>query len=133
MIRIPLLLLSLALSCAAWAGHCADAQSTAPVAATAAKPYRLEAVLDRRDGLYTVAARTNLALSIAHYGGAHVPGEGHVHLYVNGRLIGPITSDQPLYLPPLVKGDNLVRLVLASNDHVESIYGVAAEAHVTPD
>ncbi|TJZ65366.1 hypothetical protein [Chitiniphilus eburneus] len=128
---LPSLLLTLA--SAAWAGHCDTARAATPVTAPAPPAYRLEAVIGRTDGLYTVAARTDLALSSEHYGGAHVPDEGHVHLYVNGRLIGPITSAQPLYLPPLTKGDNVVRLVLASNDHVESIYQVATEAHVGVD
>lgn len=111
-----------------WAAHCAQAASTSDAPQT--HRYQLEAVIQIEGGLYTVAAKTDLQLSEAHYGGPHVAGEGHVHLYVNGKLIGPIVSDKPLYLPPLAPGDNVIRLVLATNGHDESTYAVSSESKV---
>ncbi|WP_255988095.1 hypothetical protein [Chitinolyticbacter albus] len=111
-----------------WAAHCDEATSTSD--APQPHRYQLETVIQTEGGLYTVAAKTDLLLSEAHYGGAHIAGEGHVHLYVNGRLIGPIVNEKPLYLPPLSPGDNTIRLVLATNGHDESVYAVSSEATV---
>ncbi len=51
-----------------------------------------------------------------HASGAHVAGEGHAHIYVNGaklaRLYGPW-----LHLPALPKGEVTVEVTLTANDH----------------
>ncbi|MEC9362880.1 MAG: hypothetical protein VYC42_06620 [Pseudomonadota bacterium] len=54
--------------------------------------------------------------------GAHVPGEGHAHLYVDGqkaaRLYGPW-----YHLPSLGAGTHALRVTLNANDHRELALG----------
>ncbi|MGA1872051.1 MAG: hypothetical protein ACMUHY_00130 [Thermoplasmatota archaeon] len=57
----------------------------------------------------------NLTLS-EDYGGSNVPGEGHVHLYINDALIGPYSSEW-INLTDLPEGDHIFRLELRNNDH----------------
>lgn len=68
---------------------------------------------------------TNLKLSDERYGGEHVQGEGHIHLYVNERLIGPIVAPDSYNvsdIATLKDGENAFKLVLATNNHDESVY-----------
>jgi uncharacterized membrane protein YphA (DoxX/SURF4 family) len=57
--------------------------------------------------------------------GAHVPGEGHAHLYVDGaqvaRMYGPV-----VHLPALPPGQRTVTAVLATRDH--RLYAHGGEA-----
>lgn len=69
---------------------------------------------------------TNLKLSDERYNGPHVEGEGHIHLYVNGTLVGPIVAPDTFSVSEITTlndGENTIKLVLATNDHNESIYG----------
>lgn len=67
---------------------------------------------------------TGFAFSPQHVSQAHVPGEGHAHLYVNGekiaRLYGPWVQ-----LPPVKAGD-VVAVGLYSNDHKSLAVGQKA-------
>lgn len=66
---------------------------------------------------------TNLTFSEENYGRAHKEGEGHVHLYINGRLIGPLKHAGPHEIVRhLQDGDNEIKLALASNSHNEAAY-----------
>lgn len=68
---------------------------------------------------------TNLKLSDERYGGDHVEGEGHIHLYVNDRLVGPIVAPDSFNvadIETLKDGENAIKLVLATNSHDESVY-----------
>lgn len=71
---------------------------------------------------------TNLLLSKENYNGSHQEGEGHVHLFVNDNLIGPLQDKEPFLLANLLDdGENKIRLVLASNNHDESVYQTSYE------
>src|SRR5690606_26261347 len=71
---------------------------------------------------------TNLTLSKENYNGSHQEGEGHVHLFVNGKLIGPLQDKEPFLIANLLEdGDNTIRLALASNNHDESVYQTSYE------
>ncbi|TVX89671.1 hypothetical protein [Paenibacillus agilis] len=96
------------------------------------KPYRLNASVEEDDDQYILRIRTNLRLSIKNYNGPPVEGEGHIHFYLNGKLIGPIVDKKPFKLTNLVEGKNKIRLVLAQNNHWET-YGVVKELTVEKD
>ncbi len=54
--------------------------------------------------------------------GVHVEGEGHAHLYVDGRKVARVYG--PWYhLPPLPPGSHEIRVTLNSNDHREYTVG----------
>lgn len=72
---------------------------------------------------YELLIDTNLTFSIENYNLSHQEGEGHVHLYVNGRLIGPLRENKPHPVANYLKdGENTIKLALASNNHDESKY-----------
>ena len=47
---------------------------------------------------------------------AHVAGEGHAHLYINGNKIARM-YDRWFHIPELIKDKNEIRVTLNSNDH----------------
>lgn len=100
--------------------------SPAPVKQTA---YSLDATAYEENGKFYIKAVTDLKLSSEHYGGEPVDGEGHIHVYVNGKLAGPIKDDTPFQLSTLLAGTYAIKLVLAENNHKES-FGVSKELSV---
>ncbi len=48
--------------------------------------------------------------------GAHVPGEGHAHVYVNGAKLARVYGPW-LHIPGLPAGDSTVTVTLNANDH----------------
>lgn len=87
--------------------------------------YTLHAVVNDQ---YELLIETNLQFSKENYNRSHQEGEGHVHLYVNNRLIGPLQDKGPVFMSNYLKdGDNTVKLVLASNNHDESKYQTSYE------
>lgn len=90
--------------------------------------YTLSAVINEE---YQLVFDTNLELSEDNYGKSHEEGQGHVHLYINDQLIGPLLHMGPHQTEPfLFDGENEIRLVLASNNHIESIYNISYELAV---
>lgn len=103
-------------------------ESSEPAAAEPAQPepaYTIDAEIEQRDDGYYLHVTTNLTLSTENYGLAHVEGEGHIHLYINGSLIGPIVDLEPVLLDRLKEGRNEVRVALAKNNH--SLYAGASK------
>lgn len=47
---------------------------------------------------------------------AHMDGEGHAHLYINGKKIARMYSDW-IHIPEFLRGNNEIRVTLNSNDH----------------
>lgn len=97
-----------------------------------ANGYWLDADLARIDGAWKLTPLTNIRFAPQKYGGAPAPGEGHVHLYLNGQLIGPITHEGPVLLPLLDQETYVVKLVLTASNHSEAAYGVCREIRVGP-
>ena len=97
--------------------------SPASVPAERGSGYDLSGYIDDQLHLYV---ETNLELSKENYGKAHQEGQGHVHLYINGRLIGPLQEEGPHVIKwHLQNGENEIKLVLASNGHDESKYNTS--------
>lgn len=88
--------------------------------------YTLDATAYKENDRYFLNIETNLNISKENYGIKAVEGEGHIHLYINGSLIGPIQETSGYPLPLMKKGTNEIKLVLATNKHAES-YKVSKE------
>lgn len=99
-----------------------DSREAAASASSTSKEetkYTLDASAYKEDDRYYLNITTNLKLSEEHYEGPPVDGEGHIHLYLNGALVGPIKDTSPYRLPLMLKGSNTIKLVLAENNHPE--------------
>lgn len=103
------------------AGSSAGNSGTSEAKAPAEKPeYSLSGSVNDQVELLI---ETNLDMSEEYYGKLHQEGQGHVHLYINGRLIGPLKTKGPHSIAQLLQfGENEIKLALASNGHDESKY-----------
>ncbi|UJF33149.1 hypothetical protein [Paenibacillus hexagrammi] len=72
--------------------------------------------LDGRTALITYSV-SNLQLSNEHVGKQNVQGEGHLHLYVDGKQKGMFSQVTPLKLTNLATGKHEIKLELQQNDH----------------
>jgi hypothetical protein len=59
----------------------------------------------------------NMKISADHYGHQAVPGEGHLHVYVDGVQKAGLKSDAPVRLENLSPGKHTIKLDLQNNDH----------------
>jgi hypothetical protein len=88
------------------------------------------------DATYVVAGNSvtitykvsNLQLSADPMGGAKVPGEGHLHLTVDGKQKAMLKTEAPVKLENLTAGKHTIKLDLQQNDHtalnVEKIFNI---------
>jgi hypothetical protein len=86
------------------------------------RQYKLDATIQQDGDQYSIKVKTDLTFSQDHYGLAHQVGEGHIHFFVNNGLIGPIMSNGLFPIDSgllLSEGENIIKLVLAGNDHSE--------------
>lgn len=60
---------------------------------------------------------TSFKLSPEHYSGAHVPGEGHIHLFVDGSPSRIGVKDNKYELIDLGKGKHTLEASLHTNNH----------------
>lgn len=58
----------------------------------------------------------NFRFAPEHASGAHVDGEGHAHVYVNGRKVARHYGEW-FHIADLPNGDNTVEVTLNANDH----------------
>jgi len=94
-------------------------------------PYRLDATITQRAEQYVLDVDTNVKLSADSYAQHHEAGVGHIHYYLNGTLIGPLLNDGPTALAGLPRGENIIKLALAGNDHSEGSYNLVKELTFT--
>lgn len=59
----------------------------------------------------------NLKISADHYGHEAVPGEGHLHVYVDGVQKAGLKTDAPVRLENLSPGKHTIKIDLQNNDH----------------
>lgn len=72
---------------------------------------------------------TKIRFSKAHADGPHVPGEGHAHLYIDGKKIGRIYVHETR-LKRLAPGMHEIRIGLFTNDHAAyAAAGVLVSQH----
>ena len=114
-------------------GHDMEAMAVEPIELAGAKVPRLAltATPDPMGGFNLRVRMANFRLAPEHTGDAPVPGEGHLHLYVDGakhsRLYGTW-----FYLDGLAPGDHALRVEAVANNHApyhhdgEPVFATAA-------
>lgn len=125
-----LMSLGLASGVAANEPHGSAAPACAQDGRAEAGGYWLDAKLTRNANAWLLTPQTNIQFAPEQYGGAAVPGTGHIHLYLNGTLIGPITHAGPVSLPLLDRETYVVKLALTTSDHNEANFGVCREVRI---
>lgn len=73
---------------------------------------------------------SDFTLNASAIGGSNVAGEGHWHLYINGDLIGPYTTEN-LHLTDLPQGDHLIEIELVENDHSSLVPKVMSSVNIS--
>ena len=78
----------------------------------------LEATEDTKDGYNLQITTTNFTFTPEKAGNGRESGEGHAHIYVNGKKLGRVYGEW-FYLSSanLVDGENVVEVTLNANDH----------------
>ncbi len=89
-------------------------------------------ILDDPSGGWLLhSAATNFRMAPENVSTAHVDGEGHMHLYIDGVKIMRLYGEWH-QLPPLAAGTHEIRVELSSNDHsAMAIDGVIVDETVT--
>lgn len=64
----------------------------------------------------------NFRFAPEHASGKHVPGEGHAHIYVNGKKIARLYGPW-FHIPKLPTNGAAVRVTLNANDHRDYVVG----------
>jgi hypothetical protein len=93
----------------------------------------LEAIPDPAGGWNLRFTAENFRLAPENVGKPHIPGEGHIHLHVDGDKAARVYSEH-FHLPALPPGEHQLHATLNTNDHREfQVEGkpIAAEERVT--
>ena len=77
---------------------------------------RMEVALDHDAGWNVQLITNDFTFSPEHVGQAHAPGEGHIHLYVDGEKIARVYGEWH-HLPELPAGNHYLSAILTTNDH----------------
>ncbi|WP_044022732.1 DUF6130 family protein [Bacillus sp. SG-1] len=104
-------------------------KETEKEASAAVSQPSLEAEFAQDGSNVTITWSTDLTISADHYGGDHVDGEGHAHVYVDGEKVAGLKNTDPYTVEGLEPGTHIVKLELQQNNH-ES-YSVSKETEVT--
>jgi hypothetical protein len=64
----------------------------------------------------TVIVDTDMTISPEHLGKARVPGEGHIHMYLDNEEKITVTEGQKVFTG-LAKGNHTLKVSLHNNDH----------------
>lgn len=89
----------------------------------------LEAQLIQEGSRATISYSVkNFKLSAEHFGKEHVPGEGHLHLIVDGESRVMLKEQSRIILENIPKGHHTIKLTLQQNDH-KPLY-VEKEFHI---
>jgi len=59
---------------------------------------------------------SNFSFAPEHASNVHEPGEGHAHLYINGKKIARMYGPW-IHVPELLKARNTIKVTLNTNDH----------------
>lgn len=79
---------------------------------------------DAREGWNIEIVTTDWRWAPEHTSSAHVPGEGHAHIYVDGVKLGRVYGDW-YHLASMEPGQHEVRVTLNANDHSDLMYNGA--------
>lgn len=109
--------------------------ATEDLPAATAPGVTLDVRPDPKEGYNVHIQPSGFTLTPENVSKAHVPGEGHVHLYVDDVKVARVYSEW-FYLPALENGDHVIRAELNTNDHRAYTTGggvINASATVTAD
>ena len=85
---------------------------------------------DPDEGWNLHVTTTGFTFSPANAGRAHVPGEGHAHVHVNGRKIARLYGAW-MHIGTLPEGEAEILVTLNANDHrLLSVDGIPVEARI---
>ena len=88
----------------------------------------IEVTLDSVGGWNIKVSTAHFRFAPEHVNQAHISGEGHAHLYVNGEKIARLYGHW-FHLPKLDQGEHELRVTLNANDHAAySVNGKLIEA-----
>ncbi len=88
---------------------------------------------DAASGWNIHAKTTNFRFAPEHVNNQHITGEGHAHLYVDGKKITRLYSEW-FHLGNLSQGSHLIKVSLNANDHSALVLNgktVSSEVEVT--
>lgn len=77
----------------------------------------LDAELKQEGKDATITWNTNLAISADHYGKDPVEGEGHAHVYVDGKKVTGLKTKEPYTVKDLKIGTHSITIELQQNNH----------------
>ncbi len=77
---------------------------------------RVEVELDHEAGWNVHMITNDFAFAPEHNGQAHIPGEGHAHIYVDGEKIARVYGEWH-HIKELPAGNHYLSVVLTTNDH----------------
>ena len=95
--------------------HTHDGTMAAPVEAPEGMSVSLQMIADSVSGYNLRIVTEGFRFAPESAGAAHVPGEGHAHLYVNG--VKTRVYSEWFHLDGLAPGTHEVRVTLNANDH----------------
>ena len=78
----------------------------------------VQAVADSVSGMNVSLTTTNFTFAPEEVGGAHVPGHGHAHIYVDGVKVGRLYGEH-YHLGSIAPGEHTLRATLNANTHEE--------------
>ncbi|SEB55181.1 hypothetical protein [Paenibacillus sp. GP183] len=90
--------------------------TTVPAETTVKKP-SLELKVYVSERTATVSFKTDITISPQHYGKERVPGEGHMHLYLDDDGEKKVSTEDKYVFKDLTVGMHKVKVSLHNNDH----------------
>ena len=91
----------------------------------------IQAVPDSVSGMNVRLTTTNFTFAPQEVGGAHVPGHGHAHIYLDGVKVGRLYGEH-YHLGSIAPGEHTLRATLNANTHQEyAVGGVIVEDSIT--
>ncbi|MCY4623840.1 MAG: hypothetical protein OXC99_02380 [Chloroflexi bacterium] len=99
-----------------------EADHAAGVEAPEGMSVSVEAVPDSVAGLNVRISTTNFTFAPEQVGDAHVQGNGHAHVYVDGVKVGRPYGEH-YHVSPVEPGERTVRVTLNANNHSEYTVG----------
>ena len=89
------------------------------------------AVQDSVSGMNVRLTTTNFTFAPQEVGGAHMPGHGHAHIYVDGVKVGRLYGEH-YHLGSIAPGEHRLRATLNANTHEEyAVGGAVVEDSIT--
>jgi len=79
---------------------------------------RIEAIPDSKSGINIHIITENFTFTPENVGEAHIEGEGHTHLYVDGKKVARVYGEW-YHLDGLSHGEHEIRVTLNANDHAD--------------